>query len=104
MSINFNGPLFLMHIVLPDFIARRRGCIINIASRHGTVSTPLTCDYNSSKSALIRLTQCIQTEVDMYQADDVHMYALHPGGIKSAVSTSMCPWLTLGLVSGISNS
>ncbi|KAG4431541.1 hypothetical protein IFR05_012976 [Cadophora sp. M221] len=87
IAINFTGPMFLMHLVLPDFIARRRGCIINIASRHGTVSTPLMCDYNTSKAALIRLTQCIQAEVDMYQASDIHLYALHPGGIRSNIST-----------------
>ncbi|KAH8595337.1 hypothetical protein B0O99DRAFT_594530 [Bisporella sp. PMI_857] len=89
MSINFNGPLFLMHLVLPDFIARRRGCIINIASRHGTVSTPLTSDYNCSKASLIRLTQCLQQEVDLLQAGDVHMYALHPGGVRSDMSVNL---------------
>lgn len=85
MAINLNGPAFLMHLVLPDFLARKRGCIINIVSRSGTISSPFMVDYNTSKAALIRLTACVQAEVDEYKAKDVHLYALHPGGVVSGM-------------------
>lgn len=86
MAVNLNGPFFLMRLFLPDFIARKRGCIINTASRGGTIDTPFNISYNTSKAALIRLTACLQTEVDAKGLRDIHMYALHPGGVLTNMS------------------
>lgn len=86
MAVNLNGPYFLMRLVLPDFLARRRGCIINMASRAGTTTGPLLIDYHTSKTALIRLTACVQAEVDLHKVEDVHLYSLHPGAVVSDMS------------------
>jgi short-subunit dehydrogenase len=87
--------MILMHLVLPDMKERKMGCIINIASRStqscifqlmgraGTVSGPLSVHYYSGKAALIRATGCIQSELDLQGYDNIHLYALHPGGCRT---------------------
>jgi NAD(P)-dependent dehydrogenase (short-subunit alcohol dehydrogenase family) len=63
---------------------RKQGCIINIASRAGTVNTPFAGAYSTGKAGLIRLTACLQAElaVDGF-GDSIHVYALHPGAVKT---------------------
>ncbi|KAK3384830.1 hypothetical protein B0H63DRAFT_413639 [Podospora didyma] len=86
IAVNFHGPYFLMRLVLPHFRAQHSGCVLNIASRAGTVIIPYSTSYCASKAALINLTGCVQKEVDVEGLDDIHLYSLHPGGIKSAMT------------------
>jgi short-subunit dehydrogenase len=89
MAINFNGPLVLMRSVLPSFIKRRQGCVINIASKAAAMSFPFNISYCTSKAALIKLTSSIQAEVDeVAPSSDIHLYAIHPGAVRSGVSTA----------------
>ncbi|KAF5534562.1 Dehydrogenase reductase SDR family member 7B [Fusarium phyllophilum] len=89
MAINFNGPLVLIRSVLPSFIERRRGCVINIASKAATMSFPFNISYCTSKAALIKLTGAIQAEVDeVAPSSDIHLYAIHPGAVRSGMSTA----------------
>ncbi|KAH7258859.1 uncharacterized protein BKA55DRAFT_638480 [Fusarium redolens] len=89
MAINFNGPLVLMRSVLPSFINRRQGCVINIASKAAAMSFPFNISYCTSKAALIKLTSSIQAEVDeVAPSSDIHLYAIHPGAVRSGVSTA----------------
>jgi len=76
-------PLMLIHAVLPQMRDRGHGCIINIASRSGTVDVPMTLGYVTSKAALMRATHTLQLEMELDGLDPaIHMYALHPGGVK----------------------
>ncbi|OIW22844.1 NAD(P)-binding protein [Coniochaeta ligniaria NRRL 30616] len=86
-QVNFHGPYALMRLVLPVFREQRSGCVLNIASRAGTVDIPYSTSYCSSKAALINLTGCTQKEIDIDGLDDIHLYALHPGGVKSEMTT-----------------
>jgi NAD(P)-dependent dehydrogenase (short-subunit alcohol dehydrogenase family) len=79
-------PLMFIHTILPRMRDRRQGCIINIASRSGTVDVPMTLGYVSSKAALIRATHTLQKEMELDGLDSaIHFYALHPGGVKGAM-------------------
>jgi NAD(P)-dependent dehydrogenase (short-subunit alcohol dehydrogenase family) len=65
---------------------RGGGCIINIASRSGTVDVPMTLGYVTSKAALIRATHTLQMEMKLDNLDPaIHMYALHPGGVLTGM-------------------
>lgn len=82
IEVNFKGPLLLMFEILPRMRDRGQGCIINIASRSGTVDVPMALGYNTSKAALIRATHTLQREMEVDGLDPgIHMYALHPGGV-----------------------
>lgn len=73
----------LIHAALPQMRDRGRGCIINIASRSGTVDVPMTLGYVTSKAALIRATHTLQKEMELEKLDPaIHIYALHPGGVR----------------------
>jgi NAD(P)-dependent dehydrogenase (short-subunit alcohol dehydrogenase family) len=86
MAVNFHGPYYLMRLLVPKFREQRSGCVLNIASRAGTVAIPYSTSYCASKAALISLTACTQKEMDVEGLEDVHLYSLHPGGIKSAMT------------------
>lgn len=74
------------YLALPGMRKQRQGCIINIASRSGTVDVPMCLGYNTSKAAVIRMTHTLQREMELDGLDDViHMYALHPGGVLTAM-------------------
>ncbi|KAF1835115.1 NAD(P)-binding protein [Decorospora gaudefroyi] len=84
IEVNFKAPLMLMHAVLPRMRDRGHGCIINIASRSGTVDVPMTLGYVTSKAALIRATHTLQLEMELDGLDPaIHLYALHPGGVRT---------------------
>ncbi|KAF5590093.1 Dehydrogenase reductase SDR family member 7B [Fusarium subglutinans] len=86
MAINFNGPLVLMRMVLPGFIERRQGCVINIASKAATVDFPFNISYCTSKAALVKLTSVLQAEVDeVAPSSDINLYAIHPGAVRSGM-------------------
>jgi NAD(P)-dependent dehydrogenase (short-subunit alcohol dehydrogenase family) len=90
IEVNFKAPLMLIHQMLPRMRDRGSGCIINIASRAGTVDVPMTLGYVTSKAALIRATHTLQKEMELEGLDPaIHMYALHPGGVKSAMGGGM---------------
>ncbi|KAH7392866.1 3-oxoacyl-reductase [Pyrenochaeta sp. MPI-SDFR-AT-0127] len=84
VELNFKGAMIWSWLVLPDMRQKNQGCIINIASRAGTVSTPFAGAYSAGKSGLIRATSCMQAElaVEGY-GDNIHVYALHPGAVKT---------------------
>ena len=68
---------------------RRKGFIINIASRAGSLDLPGTLAYSVSKSAIIRAVGCIQLELDAEGlGDDIQIYALHPGGVLTDMAQS----------------
>jgi short-subunit dehydrogenase len=87
-----------MHKVLPKFRERHEGCVINIASRYshiyladssaGTVNSPMNVQYSSGKAALIRAVGCLQEELDLDKEDNIHIYALHPGGVKTGLQST----------------
>lgn len=60
----------------------------SINGRAGTVTGPLSVHYYSGKAALIRAVGCVQAELD-YQGlgDNIHLYALHPGGCKTSIQS-----------------
>lgn len=72
--------------VMPGMRERRFGAIINIASRAATVDTPLGMGYNCAKAAVVRATSNLQLELDDDGlGEDIHCYALHPGGVMTAM-------------------
>lgn len=86
LAVNFHGPYYLMRFAMPVFREQASGCIINIASRAGTVDIPFSTSYCSSKAALINLTACTQKECDVEGYQDIHLYSLHPGGVVSEMT------------------
>jgi NAD(P)-dependent dehydrogenase (short-subunit alcohol dehydrogenase family) len=61
--------------------------MMRIDCRAGTVTGPMSVHYYSGKAALIRATGCIQAELDLQGYQDIHLYALHPGGCRTGLQS-----------------
>jgi len=83
MDVNVRGPLVCSRCVLPGMVARGRGRIVNVTSGAGTVSTPYYTSYTTSKTALIRLTECIALETREY---GVSVFAIGPGTVRTKMT------------------
>jgi len=83
MEVNLRGPLQCTLAVLPEMVARGRGRIINIASGAGTMATPYYSSYVTSKTALIRFTECLALETKPH---GVVLFAVSPGTVRTTMS------------------
>jgi NAD(P)-dependent dehydrogenase (short-subunit alcohol dehydrogenase family) len=83
MEVNLRGPLQCTMAVLPAMLARRGGRIINVASNAGTMPTPYYTSYVTSKTALIRFTECLALET---KAWGISVFAISPGTVRTAMS------------------
>ncbi|HYL22192.1 MAG TPA: SDR family oxidoreductase [Gemmatimonadales bacterium] len=81
MDVNVRGPLLCLQAVLPEMVARRRGKIINVVT--GTSPRPYFSAYLASKTALIRLTECVAREVRPF---GIAVFAMGPGTVRTAMS------------------
>ena len=83
LEVNLRGPLQCTRAALPGMVTRRRGRIINVASRAGTMPTAFYTSYGTSKTALIRLTECLALETKAY---GVAVFAISPGTVRTTMS------------------
>ena len=61
-EVNLTSVFHLCRRAIPEMCARRRGCIINIASVFGAVAFPGATSYSASKAALVALTRSIAVD------------------------------------------
>ncbi|MGH2554841.1 MAG: SDR family NAD(P)-dependent oxidoreductase [Actinomycetota bacterium] len=78
--INFYGALHCTKAVAPVLLAKRDGCVLNIASVAGFIASPGLSYYASAKAALISLTRTMAQE---WAAYGVRVNALAPGWIET---------------------
>ncbi|EXJ80941.1 hypothetical protein A1O3_07229 [Capronia epimyces CBS 606.96] len=87
VEINLGGVLLTTLNVLPGMRARGRGCIINVASRAGTVTVPYLAGYSISKASVIKATESIQKDLDADGlGDKIQLYCCHPGAVLTGMS------------------
>jgi NAD(P)-dependent dehydrogenase (short-subunit alcohol dehydrogenase family) len=83
LEVNLRGQILCAHRALPGMIARRRGRLINIASGGGTTMLPYFSAYVTSKTALIRFSECLAFEVKPH---GIAVFAMGPGTVRTAMS------------------
>lgn len=83
MEVNVRGPMLATHAVLSGMIARRRGRIVNVSSGGGTAAPPYFSSYITSKTALIRFTECVAVEVKQF---GVAAFSISPGTVRTAMT------------------
>jgi NAD(P)-dependent dehydrogenase (short-subunit alcohol dehydrogenase family) len=99
LEVNLGGPLLCCRLVLPGMVARRRGRVVNVASGAGCRPIPHLSAYSTSKAGLIRLTECLATEV---AGHGLSVFAIQPGTVRTTLAESVLrdeaarrwlPWL-----------
>ena len=83
VEVNLRGPAIGMRLVLPLMQARQRGRIINVVSGAGVMSYAYFSAYVASKTALVRLSECVAAEAKPY---GVAVFAMDPGTVATAMS------------------
>lgn len=83
METNYFGVIRCIQAVVPRMRARRTGCIINVASVAGHVSTSPMASYSASKYALEALTECLAQEVKPH---NIRVAIVEPGIIDTPMS------------------
>jgi len=82
MDVNVRGAMLCTHAVLAGMIERRRGRIINVVT--GAFAAPYLSAYLSSKTALIRATECLAAE---NKANNIALFSISPGTVRSEMTT-----------------
>ncbi|MBP1733650.1 MAG: gdhIV [Deltaproteobacteria bacterium] len=71
LAVNLTGAMLAAKHVLKHMIPRRSGTIINIGSERGRTGdgksgSPMRASYSCSKAGMVALTECLSTEVGIY--------------------------------------
>ena len=83
MEVNVRGTMLCSKAVLPQMIVRGRGRIINISSGVGGTVAPYYSGYIVSKTALLRLTECLALET---AAHGVSVFVISPGTVRTEMT------------------
>lgn len=82
LSVNIRAAHILTKLFLPDFKARNRGHILNVASAAAFLPGPLLSSYYASKAYIMRLSEAIAEELRR-AGSDVKMSVLCPGPVNT---------------------
>jgi NAD(P)-dependent dehydrogenase (short-subunit alcohol dehydrogenase family) len=86
VGTNLKGPYLTCREFLPDMIAARDGCIINVASTAGVRGGRQRAAYCASKGGLVQLTRSLAID---HGPDGVRVNCVCPG----LIDTSMADWI-----------
>jgi NAD(P)-dependent dehydrogenase (short-subunit alcohol dehydrogenase family) len=85
-ELNLKGVYLVTRSLLPLMLKGGEKTIINISSIGALSITPGASGYQPSKNALLRFTEFICAD---YAKDGVIAYTMHPGAVKSDLSSNM---------------
>lgn len=88
IALNLSTAFHLTRLAVPIMRQRGWGCIINMASAHGLVASPLKSAYVASKHGLIGLTKTIALEV---ANDNITCNAVCPGYVLTELVKRQIP-------------
>ncbi len=76
MNSNLKAPFFLTQALAP-MLAKRRGCVVNIADIHGEKGLPEYPVYSITKAGVLAMTKILAKEL----APEIRVNAVAPGAI-----------------------
>ncbi|MEH2248334.1 SDR family NAD(P)-dependent oxidoreductase [Nostoc sp.] len=82
IDTNLWGYIHTSNALLPHFLQRGSGTIVNLSSIGGKVPTAYLVPYCTSKFGVTRLTEALQVEL---QPKGIHVCGIHPNLIKSSL-------------------
>lgn len=83
INTNLKGPFLLSREVLPTFISKGRGKIVNIASIAGIIGFANLSPYCASKGGVIAMTRAMAIEL---ASKKINVNCICPGAIKSGMT------------------
>lgn len=86
MGVNLNGVFYASRAVLPIFLAKGRGAIVNVASVGGLQGARAGAAYTAAKHAVVGLTKNMAF---MYAKKGVRANAIAPGATATNIASTM---------------
>jgi short-subunit dehydrogenase len=80
LALNVMAPLRMTMAAVPGMIARRSGCIVDVASMAALAPPPGMLFYNASKGALATASEGLRAELAPH---GVHVVTVYPGPVRS---------------------
>jgi NAD(P)-dependent dehydrogenase (short-subunit alcohol dehydrogenase family) len=102
-AVNTTGPMRTTRKVLPIFMEKKSGAIVNIASIGGLQGSRAGATYTASKHAVIGFTKNVGFQYGEY---GIRCNAIAPGGVATNIGTTMSNPSQFGMgkaMSGASN-
>jgi len=87
-AVHMKGMFFMAQAVYPAMVARRKGCIINVASQRGLKGAVNAVPYSAAKAAIIGFTRSLSWEA---APQGVRVNAVAPGPIETDLTADMAP-------------
>jgi short-subunit dehydrogenase len=81
IDLNLWGYIHTIHALLPHFLERGSGTIVNLSSIGGKVPAPYLVPYSTSKFAVTGLTESLYSEL---KPKGIHVCGIYPNLIKSS--------------------
>ena len=79
-SVNVKGVLFMTRALLPAMLARKQGCVVNMASVGGVIGIRDRLAYCATKFAVVGMTLCSALD---HAADGVRFNCICPGRVET---------------------
>jgi NAD(P)-dependent dehydrogenase (short-subunit alcohol dehydrogenase family) len=79
-DVNVFGALRMIRAMVPQMRKQRTGCIINISSIAGRLSTPVNGTYSATKFALEALSDALRLELSPF---GIQVVVIEPGAIQT---------------------
>lgn len=83
INTNLWGYIYTIHAILPHFLERGNGTIVNISSIGGIVPIPYQTPYTTSKYAITGLTEAMQAELS---PKGIQVYGIYPNFIRTSIN------------------
>lgn len=85
-AINTTGPMRTIRKVIPIYLEKQSGVIVNIASAGGLMGSRAGAAYTAAKHAVVGLTKNVGFQ---YAPKGIRCNAIAPGGVNTNISTSI---------------
>ena len=85
VNVNLNGVFLMSHYAVKNMIDKNFGRIINLSGGGATKPMPMYSAYSASKSAIVRLTECMAEELSDY---DIRVNSIAPGFLATDIHKS----------------
>ncbi|MCX5868669.1 MAG: SDR family oxidoreductase [Proteobacteria bacterium] len=86
MGVDFWGPVYALHYLVPGMIERKSGHIVNLSSWMGLLGQPSNSAYSAAKFGIMGLSEALRVELNRY---NIGVTVVCPGVVQTNIFKSL---------------